>query len=275
MKNGFIKTPDGAHIYYEVEGEGQPIMLIHGWSANSKFYAKNVEGLKDKYKVVTIDLRGHGKSSKGIDGYTIDQLAKDINFVIKTLDLEKVFLLGWSMGGPTVLSYFKQFGKAEGRLAGLGLIDMTPFPFSPGEWNSHNLKNYNAEGFNAFAKALTFNHDAFVKAFTVKMYPTGVMPEDQAWVIDECGKLLPHIGVALYGDYCYSDYTDVLPKIDVPVLILSGNSGIFPESEKQGEWMKSQIPNAELVTFKEGGHMLFWIEAEKFNKALDEFAQKL
>ena len=87
--------------------------------------------------------------------------------------------------------------------------------------------------------------------------------------------MLPHIGVALYGDYCYSDYTDVLPKIDIPVLILSGNSGIFPESEKQGAWMQTQILDAELVTFKKGGHMLFWGEAEKFNKALDEFAQNL
>ena len=68
MEQGFVKTNDGAYIYYEVEGEGRPIVFVHGWSASGKFYARNVEGLKDRFKVVTLDLRGHGRSSKGTDG---------------------------------------------------------------------------------------------------------------------------------------------------------------------------------------------------------------
>ena len=137
MKSGLVKVSDGAHIYYEMEGCGRPVVLIHGWGCSGRFYKKNVEGLKDRFTVVTLDLRGHGRSSKGIDGYRIDRLAQDIHEVIVALDLHDMILMGWSMGGPTMLSYWKQFGKEEGRLAGLGLIDMTPFPFSSGEWNSH------------------------------------------------------------------------------------------------------------------------------------------
>lgn len=271
MQNGFVKTTDGAYIYYEIEGEGKPIMLVHGWACNTKFYERNVAGLKDQFKIITVDLRGHGKSSKGLDGYTIDRLAKDLNEVIEYLGLEDVFMLGWSMGGPTMLSYWKQFGKEKGHLSALGLIDMTPYPFSPGEWNSHGLKNYNAEGFNQFAKGFYYNHDAFVNGFVKKIFKNCEQPEGTEWVNEECMKVLPYIGIALYGDYCYSDYTDVLPTITVPVLVVASDSGIFPQSVKQSEWIVSQIPNGTFVPFYEGGHLLFWIEHEKFNKTLADF----
>ena len=68
MQNGYFRTSDDTSLYYEVEGEGQPIMLVHGWSCSTKFYSRNVAGLKKDFKVVTLDLRGHGKSSKGLHG---------------------------------------------------------------------------------------------------------------------------------------------------------------------------------------------------------------
>ena len=168
-----------------------------------------VKGLKDRFTVVTIDLRGHGRSSKGIDGYRIDRLAQDIHEVIMNLDLHDMILMGWSMGGPTMLSYWKQFGKGEGRLAGLGLIDMTPFPFSSGAWNSHGLRDYNMEGFNAFVGAILKDRDGFATAFAGKIFKDGVIPPGMDWLHEEMMKLPPYLGIALYGDYCYSDYTDV------------------------------------------------------------------
>ena len=67
----------------------------------------------------------------------------------------------------------------------------------------------------------------------------------------------------------------MLPTITVPVLIVSGDSGIFPKSIEQGEWISAQIPQSKFVPFYEGGHLLFWIESDKFNKAVSEFTAKL
>ena len=103
MKNGIYTVSHGAHIYYEREGKGRPIVLIHGWGCSGRFYKKNVEGLKDRYEVITMDMRGHGRSSKMLDGYSIDRMAKDIHEVIEYLGLKDVLLMGWSMGGPTML----------------------------------------------------------------------------------------------------------------------------------------------------------------------------
>lgn len=275
MKSGLVKVSDGAHIYYEMEGSGRPVVLIHGWGCSGRFYKKNVEGLKDRFTVVTIDLRGHGRSSKGIDGYRIDRLAQDIHEVIMNLDLHDMILMGWSMGGPTMLSYWKQFGKGEGRLAGLGLIDMTPFPFSSGAWNSHGLRDYNMEGFNAFVGAILKDRDGFATAFAGKIFKDGVIPPGMDWLHEEMMKLPPYLGIALYGDYCYSDYTDVLSTITVPVLVVAADSGIFPKSVEQGKWIAAQIPKGEFVPFYEGGHLLFWLEADKFNQAVTDFADRL
>lgn len=275
MNCGTCKMSDGAYIYYEIEGEGRPIVLIHGWGCSGRFYQKNVEGLKDKYQVITLDMRGHGRSSKMLDGYTIDRMAQDIHEAAEQLDLKGMVLMGWSMGGPTMLSYWKQFGTDNGRLAALGLIDMTSHPFDEGAWNSHSLRNYNYEGFNAFANNLLNNTDKFIHAFACNIFQDRKIPKGLEWMEDEMKKLPPYIGVALYCSYCYNDYTDVLPTITVPTLVVSSNSGIFPDSLDQGKWIASKIPKGKFVPFEKGGHLLFWLEADKFNKAVDDFASKL
>ncbi|MGH9678530.1 MAG: alpha/beta fold hydrolase, partial [Candidatus Acidiferrales bacterium] len=138
----YLETSDGAKIYYEDEGEGQPILLVHGWTCSSRFWRKNVPVLARAFRVVTLDLRGHGKSSKTLDGHTIRQYARDVRAVIEHLGLREAVLVGWSLGGPVILSYYEQYG-ADHRLKALGLVDSTPFPFSPASWNSHALRDYN------------------------------------------------------------------------------------------------------------------------------------
>ena len=270
---GFFRTSDEAVIYYEVDGEGQPLLLVHGWSCSSKFFQRNVPVLKKHFKVVTLDLRGHGQSSKGLHGYVLSRLAQDIRELIIELKLENVILMGWSLGGPTPLSYWQQF-KSNSKLAGLGLIDMTAFPFSDGEWNSHSLRNHNAEGFNVMVNNLLNHREAFFNAFINGMFYHATQPTGTEWVNDECLKLPPYIGIALYSDYIYSDFTNVLPTITIPTVVFSANSKIFVESIKQGQYMAAQIPNGECVPFYQSGHMLFYEEAEKFNNTVIEFAKK-
>jgi pimeloyl-ACP methyl ester carboxylesterase len=91
---------------------------------------------------------------------------------------------------------------------------------------------------------------------------------------EEALKVPVWAGVALYGDYCYTDYTDVLPTITVPVIVFSADSGIFPRSIEQGRAIAAMIPRATFVPFEKGGHALFYYEAEKFNQAVRDFARK-
>ncbi|MEG0831506.1 MAG: alpha/beta hydrolase [Acidaminococcaceae bacterium] len=272
--SGYLQTSDQATIYYEVAGEGQPVVLVHGWSCSSKFYARNVAGLQAQFQVITLDLRGHGKSSKGLQGYTLERLAQDVRELLVYLDLHEVLLMGWSLGGPLLLAYWRQF-KQDSRLAGLGLIDMTPFPMGAAPWNSHGLREHNAEAFNGMVSALLANQQGFVDGFVKKMFPEGVQEANTQWINAECMKLPPYIGIALYSAYAYGDFTDVLPTITVPTLVLAANSQIFPASIEQGRQIAAQIPQGQFVPFQTGGHLFFYLVAEKFNQAVLTFAKSL
>lgn len=104
-RSGVVETGDGALVYYEVTGDGAPILFVHGWTMSGRFWDRQVEGLAPHFAVVTMDLRGHGNSSKVLHGHTVPQYARDVRAVIEALDLHGVTLVGWSLPGPVVLDH--------------------------------------------------------------------------------------------------------------------------------------------------------------------------
>lgn len=269
-----IETSDGAFIFYEVKGEGPPILLVHGWTMSHKFWKKQVEGLSQHYKVITMDLRGHGNSGKTIDGHTIPRYAKDVRTVIDALKLKNVTLVGWSLGGPVVLSYWEQFGADK--VKALGLVDMTPFPFSPADWNSHGLKNYNFDDMNKFFIALEEKRREAATGFINKMFKSGVAPKDDLdWMLTEHLKTPEAVAVAIYSDNLMRDHTPILKKISVPTIVFAADSGISPKGIDMGRYVSSQIRHSTLVPMENAGHVLFYEQAEAFNAALEKFLQGL
>ena len=95
MKQGYFNTADSAHLYYEMRGTGRPLVLIHGWQCSHVFWQRNVDELARDFTVVTLDLRGHGNSSKGLHGITIKQFACDVYDLINYLDLKDAVVMGW------------------------------------------------------------------------------------------------------------------------------------------------------------------------------------
>ena len=186
----YLETEDRAKIYYEDHGKGQPIVLVHGWICSAKFWQKNAPELAKEFRVVTLDLRGHGSSSKTLSGHTIAQYGRDVRAVVERLDLRNFTMVGWSLGGPVVLSYYEQFGK-DGRVKALGLVDSDPFPFSPADWNNHPLKNYNYNAMNATFFALASDPKEFATAFTGRMFKQKPSDADVDWVVTELTKTPP------------------------------------------------------------------------------------
>jgi hypothetical protein len=87
----YLETEDGAKIYYEDHGEGQPILLVHGWLCSPRFWQKNVPELATKFRVFTIDLRGHGNSTKVLAGHTIRHYARDVRDVIEHMGFTNLY----------------------------------------------------------------------------------------------------------------------------------------------------------------------------------------
>ena len=270
----YLETGGGAKIYYEDHGEGQPILLVHGWLCSSRFWQKNVPELAKEFRVVTVDLRGHGNSSKALTGQTIRQYARDVREVIEHLGLQETVLVGWSLGGPVVLSYYEQYVR-DTHLKALGLVDTTPFPFSPADWNSHVLRNYNYDGMNATFADLTANPRKFAIGFTTRMFKQKPSDGDMGWVVAEMMKAPTWIAEAVYSDFLMSDYAKSLPAIKVPVIVFAANSGVFRNGIAMGKAIANQVPQGTFIPFEDAGHILFYEQPQKFNAALTDFVKAL
>lgn len=276
----YIETIDGANIYYEDQGNGRPIILIHGWQCSSKFWQKNIPELANEFRVVAIDLRGHGNSSKTLTGHTVGQYARDVRQLIEHLGLEDAALVGWSMGGSVVLSYYQQYAQ-DSRLKALGLVDTSPFPFSPADWNNHALRNYNFDGMHKTFAAYIADPRKFAVDFTNRMFKQKPSDSGIGWVVDigwvvaEMMKIPPWIAVAIYSDFVMSDLARILPSVQLPIIVCAGDSGVFPNGIAMGKALAGRTLHGKFIPFEDGGHILFYEQPKKFNAALAGFIKAL
>lgn len=266
-RSRLVETSDGALIYCEETGDGPPMLFVHGWTMSSRFWVRQVEGLSRDFTVVTMDLRAHGNSSKVLHGHTIPQYARDVRAVIEALNLHGVALVGWSLAGPVVLDYWSHHGAD--RLRALALVDMTPFPFSPGAWNAHRMSGHDYEQMNAMFTSFFADREAFARRFIDNMFKSGAAPvDDMKWMLAESMKTPAPAAVAIYSDFVMRDYTAVLPTITIPTTVFAADSDIFNRGIEQGRWVASQIPGATFVGSDNGGHLLFYKDAAIFNAAV-------
>ena len=101
-------------IYYEDRGSGRPVVLIHGWPLNGGSWERQAAALTAAgYRVITYDRRGFGVSSKPLEGYDYDTLAKDTYHLLEALDLKDATLVGFSMGGGEVARYMGKYDNGR------------------------------------------------------------------------------------------------------------------------------------------------------------------
>jgi len=266
-RTGWLIVQDGARIYIETAGRGVPILLVHGWTMSGRFWCRQLDGLSDRFQVVTVDLRAHGNSSKTLEGHTMGRYAEDIQEVITALNLEKVVLAGWSLGGPVVLEYYRRFGARK--LSAMALVEMTPFPFSPEGWNAHALRGYQFDGMQASFRAVEEDRNAFGKRFIHSMFKNGhAPPEVLVWMLHEYLKTPTPAALAVYSDYVMGDYTDVLKDVSVPSLAIYGDSNHLCFGPETGRYVADQIPDCRLEILEQSGHMPFYEQPEAFNSVL-------
>jgi pimeloyl-ACP methyl ester carboxylesterase len=116
-----VPSADGVPIRYEVRGKGSPaIVLVHCWSCDRHLWDHAAARLARDHRVVTLDLAGHGESGRARKAWTIEAFGEDVRAVVEALGLDRVILVGHSMGGPVILEAAR---RLPGRVVGLVPID--------------------------------------------------------------------------------------------------------------------------------------------------------
>jgi non-heme chloroperoxidase len=275
MKQHRISTSDGIELNILEAGHGQPLVLIPGWSQTAEQFKFQIEGLADRYRVIAIDMRGHGDSDKPAFGYRIQRLAKDVWDALRAMNLNQVTILGHSMGCSVLWCYFDLFG-AE-RISKFIFCDEPPFLTSNPIWSEQELADsgavFNPESVTGTANALAgADGIATTKGFIAGMV-TSAMPKEQLqWMID-CNLKFPRSqAAALIYNHCHQDWRDVMARINIPTLYIGGRVSLVPW--KGVTWAASQTPNARLEIFEEaegGQHFMFVENPKKFNQILSDF----
>lgn len=161
---GTAVSTDGVPIEYEVHGDAVPaLVLIHGWSCDRSYWAEQVGPLSEHYKVVTIDLGGHGESGLGREDWTIDSFGADVAAVISALDLQSVVLVGHSMGGDVI---FQAARRLPERVRLLVMVDTYKQLGTPSS----------DEEIDAFVAQLEADFPAVTEGFVRGMFPADADP---------------------------------------------------------------------------------------------------
>lgn len=120
---GDVDTPDGGTIHYAEKGSGRPLVLFHGVTLRHDVWAPQFNMLADDYRVIAVDLRGHGRSEVGSLGLGLPRLATDVATLLTELDLREALLVGHSMGGMTLMRFCGDHPDVlDERVAGLALV---------------------------------------------------------------------------------------------------------------------------------------------------------
>src|SRR5882762_3821756 len=106
----YLRTNDGVRLHYLEAGAGKTIVLVHGISQTAEQFKFQIEGLADRYRVIALDLRGHGESEKPNFGLKIHRLAQDLREALVATNADDVTLLGHSMGCSVIWAYWELFG---------------------------------------------------------------------------------------------------------------------------------------------------------------------
>ena len=258
----------GRRLWYEDRGTGTPIVFIHGWCMSSVVWRLQREGLSDSFRVITIDLTGHGKSPAHADGFHLKGCADDIAGLFESLDLRKALLAGWSLGSLIALESFESLRE---RLSGLVLISATP-RFTQGEGFAWGLSRIEVDG---MTRKVQRSLRRALEGFTARMFASGELddPSLAAMVQELLSSVpIPTVDVALQAldVLVETDLRDRLALIDRPTLIMSGDCDVIclPQAS---EFLVQRISSARQLVFTGCGHAPFLTQGTRFNACLEEF----
>ena len=273
----YFTTKDNCKIYYEEHGSGEPLIFIHGWSCNHKFFKYQVDEFAKKYRVILYDFRGHGQSDRSSlteRGMNLNRFAADLHELIEHLELKEVNVVGWSMGTSTLLAYAREF-KCQ-YIKKMCFIDMTPKLLNDDEWKLGQSCTFDMDQNLQFMAALAVSWEFAAKLFIPNVFAKGYDQEKDEfkWVFNEALDNTPHCMLNMWIAMAIEDFRNVLPTIKVPVLLSYSGDGLL-YTPAHGEYMRENLGgDSKLVIFPGCGHGLFLEDPEKFNSELAQFLEE-
>jgi non-heme chloroperoxidase len=262
-------------LYYEDHGSGDPVVLIHGYPLSGASWEKQVPALLERgHRVITYDRRGFGKSSQPTTGYNYDTFAGDLRKVVTHLKLKNFALVGFSMGGGEVARYIGKYGS-KGLIKAVIIGGVPPYLLK----TSDNPDGVDGSVFEGIQKAIVADRYAFFTDFFKNFFNTDVhLGKRISEAAVQANWNLAASASATASLACvptwYEDFRKDVARIDVPTLVIHGDSDRIVPIKAAGEKTASLVKGARLVVIKDGPHAVNWTHADEVNTELAGFLAK-
>ena len=264
-----VTISDDVVIHYVEAGSGnQTVVMVPGWTMSGDSFEKQLEHFEEskKYRVIALDPRGQGQSTKTSEGNFYEQHGKDLARFIEKLGLTNIVLVGWSSGGHDVLSYISQFGS--GKLKGLVLLDTFPSGLGKDrskEWIFFAMDD--ADGFRRWGtQGPLLDRAKFNDEFARWMVDN---PTDEYldWVKRMMNQTSNGTAALLNESSAYQEFADDLKLLEGKIhLLYYTNPGLLNVVKK---WAAENTPSAHVKVLQK--HMSFWEHPAEFNKGFEKF----
>ena len=253
---------NGVRLYHESHGEGLPLVFAHGGGGDLLQWTYQVPHFSERYRVITFDNRGHGRSETPESGYSIEVFSEDILGLLDALSLDKVVLIGLTMGAMTALRF--ALGHPD-RLLGLVLVGASEggreemrerFEMSAEIAESHGMEML-AEGFCSVVFSPWFQEEKNDFVANCKKNMQAASPQGYARSIRALANRPP--------------LKERLGEIRIKTLVVVGEDDVTEFPLVDADLYVQGIPDARLVRIEQAGHLACIEQPEIFNLLLDEF----
>lgn len=266
--------PNATELHYYEQGQGQPVVLIHGWPLSHRMWESQITALAEAgYRVVAYDRRGFGQSGRPSGGYDYDTFAADLNEIITQLDLRDVALAGFSMGGGEVARYIGRYGT--GRVSKAMLLGAVP-PYLLK--TDDNPEGVDKSVFDGMLAAVKKDRIAFLGDFFYGFYNLDKDTQDgqelvafSKWIAWEASPLATRECIEAFGT---TDFRTDLAKFDVPTMVVHGDADQIVPLAVSGQRSHAMIAGSRLEVVAGAPHGFAATHAEQLNALMLDFLQR-
>lgn len=254
---------NGCQLHYEEFGQGAPVLLIHGLGSSTRDWEYQIPDLAMHYRVIALDVRGHGRSDKPRERYSIAAFAADVAALIKHLELHQVHLVGISMGG--MIGFQLGVDRPE-LLKSLCIVNSGP------EVKAKSPRDY-LEIAKRWSLSRLLSLDTIAKGLGRLLFPKPEQGElrrkiEERWPQNDKRAYLASldaiIGWGVRGQ---------LARITCPTLVVSADRDYTPVAQKQA--YVAELPNARLLVIEDSRHATPLDQPAVFNSSLLAFLAKV
>jgi len=278
ISSQYITATDGTQLYVKDWGpkDGPVVVFSHGWPLNSDSWESQMQFLAENgYRVIAHDRRGHGRSGQPWAGNNMDQYSDDLDFVLRTFDVKRVTLIGFSTGGGEVTRYIGRHGA--GRVAKVALVSaITPIMGQ----TPTNPNGVPTAVFDGLRKGSLDNRAQLYKDIASGPFfgfnrpgaksSTGLI--DSFWAQGmQAGSKATYESI---NAFFYSDFREDLKKFNMPTLVIHGTDDQIVPIETTGRAAAKLVQGAQLIEYAGGPHGITETHKDQLNKDLLEFLKK-